>query len=67
MRDEDLGLCGLNSDVILEAGIIDLEVIVAPLGEEFGGIFEAKFFLFDDFGLLSFGHWCVVNENNYLL
>ncbi len=49
-----MGFGGLDGDVVLEARVIDLEVIIAPLGEEFGGVFEAKFFLFDDFCLLSF-------------
>ncbi len=52
MRDKDLGPGGLDSNIVLEAWIIDLEVIVTPSGEEFGSVFEPEFFLFDNFSLL---------------
>ena len=40
--DEDLRSSGFDSDVVLEAGVVDLEIIIAPSGEEFRGVFKSK-------------------------
>ena len=41
--DKDLGSGGFDSDVVFEAGVIDLEVVVTPPGEEFRCVLESKF------------------------
>lgn len=43
MGDEYLGSGGLDGDIVFEAGVIDLEIVVAPFGEEFGGVLESDF------------------------
>lgn len=38
--DKYLGSGGFAGNVIDEAGVFDLNIVVGPFGEEFGGIFE---------------------------
>ncbi len=52
MWHKNLRSCGLDSNIVLEAWVINLEVIVTPSGEEFRSVFESEFFLFDNFSLL---------------
>ena len=46
MRDEHLRLGALDCDIVNEARVLDFDIVIGPLGEQFGSIFEGDLSLF---------------------